>query len=69
VHWSDFCAPLSWNSEPGIIYMLAGATQRSDTDPYDATSPPIPIGPHGMIIWPFDPKTTGLATKHKPTGA
>jgi hypothetical protein len=57
------------NTEPGIIYMLAGATQRSDTDPYDTTSPPIPIGPHWMIMWPFDPKTTGLPTKHKLTGA
>jgi hypothetical protein len=57
------------NTEPGIIYMLAGATQRSDTDPYDTTSPPIPIGPHWMIMWPFDPKTTGLPTTHKPTGA
>jgi hypothetical protein len=57
------------NTVPGIIYMLAGATQRSDTDPYDTTSPPIPIGPHWMIMWPFDPKTTGLPTTHKPTGA
>jgi hypothetical protein len=22
-----------------------------------------------MILWPFDPKTTGLPTVHKPTGA
>lgn len=22
-----------------------------------------------MIMWPFDPKTTGLPTTHKPTGA
>jgi hypothetical protein len=57
------------NTEPGIIYMLAGATQRSDTDPYDTTSQPIPIGPHWMIMWPFDPKTSGLPTTHKPTGA
>jgi hypothetical protein len=55
--------------KPGIIYMLAGATQRSDSDPYDMTSRPIPIGPHWMIMWPFDPKTTGLPTTHKPTGA
>jgi hypothetical protein len=57
------------NTEPGIIYMLAGATQRSDTDPYDTTSPPIPIGPHLMIMWLFDPKATGLPIKHKPNGA
>jgi hypothetical protein len=55
--------------EPGIVYMLAGATQRSDTDPYDTTSPPMRVGPHWMIMWPFDPKTTGLPTTHKATGA
>jgi hypothetical protein len=22
-----------------------------------------------MIMWPFDPETTGLPTTHKPTGA
>jgi hypothetical protein len=54
---------------PGIEYMLAGATQRSDSDPFDKTDPPIRIGPHWMILWPFDPKTTGLPTTHKPTGA
>ena len=72
MQWSaDFKAhkPKPTNTVPGIIYMLAGATQRSDTDPYDTTSPPIPIGPHWMIMWPFDPKTTGLPTTHKPTGA
>jgi hypothetical protein len=31
---------------PGITFMLAGATQRSDSDPYDKTSPPITVGPH-----------------------
>jgi len=48
LQWSeDFRAPKSkpTNTEPGIIYMLAGATQPSDTDPDDTTSPPIPIGP------------------------
>lgn len=72
---------MQWNSDfehhkprpsttvPGIEYMLAGATQRSDSDPFDKTSPPISIGPHWMILWPFDPKTTGLPTTHKPTGA
>lgn len=61
--------PKPTNTVPGITYMLSGATQRSDTDPYDKTSPPITVGPHWMIIWPFDPKTTGLPTTHKPTGA
>ena len=26
---------------PGVEYMLAGATQRSDSDPFDKTDPPI----------------------------
>lgn len=38
--------PKPTNTSPGLIYMLNGATQRSFTDPFDTTSPPIPIGPH-----------------------
>jgi hypothetical protein len=55
------------NAEPGIIYMLAGATQRGVSDAPDKT--PITIGPHWMIMWPFDPKTTGLSATSKDTGA
>jgi hypothetical protein len=72
MQWSrDFAQhkPKPTNTVPGITYMLAGATQRSDSDPYDKTSPPIKIGPHWMIMWPFDPAATGLPTTHKPTGA
>ena len=57
------------NAEPGIIYMLAGATQGSVSDPSDKTSAPIAIGPQWMIMWPFDPKTTGLSATRKDTGA
>ena len=57
------------NTVPGITYMLAGATQRSDSDPYDRTSPAITVPPHWMIMWPFDPKATGLPTTHRDTGA
>jgi hypothetical protein len=72
MQWAaDFAAqkPKPTNSVPGITYMLAGATQRSDSDPYDKTSLPITVGPHWMIMWPFDPKATGLATTHRDTGA
>jgi hypothetical protein len=72
MQWAaDFKAhkPKPSNTVPGITYMLAGATQRSDSDPYDTTSPAITVGPHWMIMWPFDPKTTGLPTTHKNTGA
>jgi hypothetical protein len=61
--------PKPTNTVPGITYMLAGATQRSDSDPHDMTSMPIEVSPHWMIMWPFDPKATGLPTTHRPTGA
>jgi hypothetical protein len=68
---SDFAhhKPKPTNTVPGITYMLEGATQRSDTDPYDSTSPPKTIGPHWMIMWAFDPKTSGLRSGIKATGA
>lgn len=72
MQWAaDFAAhkPKPTNTVPGITYMLAGATQRSDSDPYDKTSSPITVGPHWMIMWPFDAKATGLPTTHRDTGA
>lgn len=61
--------PKPTNPTPGLIYMLSGATQRSYTDPFDTTSPAIPIGPHWMIIWPFDAKEAGLGTIMRDAGA
>jgi hypothetical protein len=55
-------------SKPRIVYMLAGATQRSITDPDDKKSPPLAVGPHWMIMMPFDPKTTGLPVTYSDTG-
>jgi hypothetical protein len=57
------------NTAPGMIYMLCGATQRSNTDPADRTSPAIPIGPHWMVTWPFDPVGNGLPTTVRDKGA
>jgi hypothetical protein len=56
------------NAEPGIVYMLAGATQRRASNPSDKIGSPITIGPHWMIMMPFDPKTTGLPVTYN-TGA
>jgi hypothetical protein len=69
--FADFAAhkPKPTNTVPGITYMLAGATQRSDSDPYDHTSPGITVPPHWMIMWPFDAKAIGLPTTHRDTGA
>lgn len=61
--------PKPTNATPGLIYMLNGATQHSYTDPFDTTSPPIPIGPHWMILWPFDAKASGLSTVIRDAGA
>jgi hypothetical protein len=60
--------PKPTNASPGLIYMLCGATQRSFTDPFDTTSPAIPIGPHWMLIWPFDAATSGLPTGMRDAG-
>jgi hypothetical protein len=60
--------PKPTNTAPGLIYMLNGALQRSYTDPFDRTSPAIPIGPHWMIIWPFDAKDAGLPTVMRDAG-
>jgi hypothetical protein len=61
--------PRPTNTSPGLIYMLNGATQHSYTDPFDTTSPAIPIGPHWMILWPFDAKAAGLDTVMRDAGA
>lgn len=67
---SDFMAlkPKPTNTEPGIEYMLLGGTDWSATDPTATSGTPIKEPPHWMILWPFDPKTTGLSTEPKQTG-
>ena len=60
--------PKPTNATPGLIYMLCGATQRSYADPFDTTSPAIPIGPHWMVIWPFDATASGLPTVMRDAG-
>ncbi|MEI9923478.1 MAG: hypothetical protein WDN50_08080 [Bradyrhizobium sp.] len=61
--------PRPTNNAPGTIYMLCGATQRSNTDHSDKTSPAIPIGPHWMVTWPFDAAANGLPTTVRDKGA
>jgi hypothetical protein len=57
------------NSAPGLAYMLCGATQHSNTDAMDNASPAIPIGPHWMIMWPFNAKLSGLPSTVRDAGA
>jgi hypothetical protein len=61
--------PAPTNTAPGIIYMLCGATQHSTTDPFDRSSPAIPVGPHWMIIWPYDATRDGLPNTVQDAGA
>ena len=60
--------PKPTNTQPGFEYMLAGGTYRSATDPYATSGTPFTEGPHWIILWPFDPATTGLPTQFKQTG-
>lgn len=61
--------PQPTNIAPGLCYMLCGATQHSNTNAHDKTSPAIPIGPHWMILWPFDANHCGLPTTVRDAGA
>ena len=61
--------PAPTNKEPGLIYMLCGAVQYSTTDPFDRSGPGIPVGPHYMIIWPFNARRHGLPNTVRDAGA
>lgn len=66
----DFAAhkPKPTNTAPGIEYMLLGGTDWSGSDPNATSGTPIKEPPHWMIMWPVDPKTTGLSVEPKQTG-
>jgi hypothetical protein len=60
--------PKPTNTKPGIVYMLAGGTDWSATDPWATSGRFIKEPPHWMIMWPFDPKTSGLSDKESQDG-
>ena len=60
--------PKPTNTVPGVIYMLAGGTDWSGSDPFATSGTPIKEPPHWMIMWPFDPASSGLPTTPKATG-
>ena len=55
--------PRPTTTVPDIEYMLAGGTQRSDSDLLDKTSPPINFGPHWIILWAFGSQDLGTTYK------
>lgn len=60
--------PHPTNTKPGIMYMFAGGRDWSATDPWATKGTPIVEPPHWMLIYPFDPKSSGLPTGVKMTG-
>ena len=65
--------PKPTNTEPGIAYMAQGgvhhetATREIKMAP-DSTTHPVKEPPHWMLMWGFDPATSGLSTKENPSG-
>jgi hypothetical protein len=61
------------NSAPGIIYMLQGGSDLDARSPWSATGSGagrwIDSPPHYMVLWAFDPATTGLSATPKRTGS
>lgn len=56
-------------TQPGIMYMFAGAADYSATNPWATKAvKPLREGPHWMIMWPYDPKKTGLSSKASDDG-
>jgi len=60
--------PKPTNTKPGIVYMLAGGSDWSATDPWATKGTPIHEPPHWMIMWPYDPKVSGLSGTPSTTG-
>jgi hypothetical protein len=66
IEWiSDLMAT---NTEPEVAYMLTGGSDSSASDPLATSVTPIQEPPHWMLIWPMDPKTSGLTTIPKQPG-
>ncbi len=65
-------------TSPGIAYMARGGSHyedpqgnvvmEHDRSPHAATSRRVTEGPHWMLIWPFDPATSGLPTRENASG-
>lgn len=61
--------PRPKNTRPGLMYMLAGGSDISATDPFATTTEHyIASPPHWMVLWPFDAKASGLPITPKTTG-
>jgi hypothetical protein len=55
------------NTKPRIVYMLAGGTDWSASNPWATKGTPIHEPPHWMVMWPVT-AASGLATAPKNSG-
>jgi len=60
--------PKPTNTQPGVLYLLAGGTDWSATDPWATSGNVQHWAPCWLILWPFDPQSTGLSDKPKNSG-
>ena len=60
--------PKPTNTQPGIMYQLAGATDWSATDPWATSGTAHRWAPGWVLLWPFDPKSSGFSDQPKDTG-
>ncbi|HXQ28357.1 MAG TPA: hypothetical protein VN848_03730 [Gemmatimonadales bacterium] len=65
--------PKPTNSAPGIAYMAQGGVHyesatRDVVMMPNATTHPVKEPPHWMLMWAFDPATSGLPTKENASG-
>lgn len=63
--------PAPKNTAPGIAYMLTGGSDISANDPWAKIVPGqkfVESPPHWMVMWAFDPKTTGLSATPQKSG-
>jgi hypothetical protein len=59
--------PKPTNATPGIMYMFAGGSDWSASDPFATKGTPIKEPPHWMIMYPVA-KSSGLPTTPRNTG-
>jgi hypothetical protein len=61
--------PKPGNTAPGVIYMLAGGSDYSVTDPWAKTGSHVyHYPPHWMLMWPFNPTSSGLSSQFSTSG-
>src|SRR5271167_545663 len=68
-HWTGWLtSPSPPTRSPELFTKLAGDSDWSATDPWATSGTPHKWPPGWLIVWPFDPKTSGLSDQPKEDG-